>query len=186
MQALLHYMPPTLQWAKTADSGLCWRLLDTHRQVWVSLLWGPCSFPWVLVYTRFCLCPPRVCFPKSCVSSCGSFVGLLGTSSKRSYATPRTAAPRAPAPAAGHCWPVPTQETLKHSKAGLAQSLWGLLVHTGFVWALRTSLAGMVFDSKWDFAPPTILLGFLLCPWTWVSFFGGIQHSPVDGFSSKL
>ena len=29
----------------------------------------------------------------------------------------------APAPAAGHCWPVPPQETLKHSKAGLAQSL---------------------------------------------------------------
>ena len=28
----------------TTDSRLCWRLLDTHRQVWVSLLWGHCSF----------------------------------------------------------------------------------------------------------------------------------------------
>ena len=37
------------------------RLLVTHRQVWVSLLWGHCS--WVLVHTRFCLYPPRVCFP---------------------------------------------------------------------------------------------------------------------------
>ena len=36
-----------------------------------------------------------------------------------------------------------------------------------FVWALRASLAGMGFDSKCDFAPPTILLGFLLCPWMW-------------------
>ena len=27
------------------------------------------------------------------------------------------------------------------------------------------SLVGMGFDSKCDFAPPTILLGLLLCPW---------------------
>ena len=32
---------------------------------------------------------------------------------------------------------------------------------------LRASLAGMVFDSKCDFAPPTILLGLLLFPWMW-------------------
>ena len=36
---------------------------DTHRQVWFSLLWGHWSFSWVLVCTRFSLCPPRVCFP---------------------------------------------------------------------------------------------------------------------------
>ena len=36
-------MPPTLQQA-TTDPRLCWRLLDTHRQVWVSFLWGHCSF----------------------------------------------------------------------------------------------------------------------------------------------
>ena len=28
----------------TDDPHLCQRLLDTHRQVWVSLLWGHCSF----------------------------------------------------------------------------------------------------------------------------------------------
>ena len=38
-----------------------------------------------------------------CVSSGGSMVGLKATSSKRAYATPRSAAPRAPAPVAGHC-----------------------------------------------------------------------------------
>ena len=43
---------------------------------------------------------------------------------------------------------------------------------------------GMGFDSKHDFAPPPILLRFLLCPWMWVSFFGGIQHSLVDGCSA--
>ena len=39
----------------------------------------------------------------SCVSSGGSVLGLIVTSSKRAYATPRSAAPRAPAPVAGHC-----------------------------------------------------------------------------------
>ena len=36
-----------------------------------------------------------------------------------------------------------------------------------FVWALWASLAGMGFDSKHNFAPPTILFGLLLCPWRW-------------------
>ena len=61
-----------------------------------------------------------------------SMVGLTVTSSNRDYATPRTAASRAPATVAGHCWPVPLQETFKHSKAVLAQSLLGLLVCTRF------------------------------------------------------
>ena len=39
----LYSVPPTLKQA-TADPHLCWRLLDTHRHVWVSFLWGHCSF----------------------------------------------------------------------------------------------------------------------------------------------
>ena len=34
---------PALQQA-TADPRLHWRCLDTHRQAWLSLLWGHCSF----------------------------------------------------------------------------------------------------------------------------------------------
>ena len=56
---------PTLQQA-TANPCLHRGLLDTPGQVWVSLLWGLCSFSWVLVNTRFCLCLPRVCFPVLC------------------------------------------------------------------------------------------------------------------------
>ena len=33
------------------------------------------------------------------------------------------------------------------------------------------SLEGMGFDSKRDFTPSTILLGLLLCPWTWGIYF---------------
>ena len=39
----LHSVPPTLLEA-IANPCLCQRLLDTHRQVWASLLWGHCSF----------------------------------------------------------------------------------------------------------------------------------------------
>ena len=39
----LYSVPLTLQRA-TVDSHLCWRLLDTHRHVWLSLLCGHCSF----------------------------------------------------------------------------------------------------------------------------------------------
>ena len=47
--------------------------------------------------------PSNSLFPQSCVSSGGPIVGLTATSSKRTYAIPRSAAPRAPAPVAGHC-----------------------------------------------------------------------------------
>ena len=40
---------------------------------------------------------------ESCVSSGGSMVGLMAISSKRAYPTPRSDAPRAPGPVAGHC-----------------------------------------------------------------------------------
>ena len=43
MQALLHSVPPNLQQA-TADPCFHQRLLDTHRNVWASLLWDHCSF----------------------------------------------------------------------------------------------------------------------------------------------
>ena len=43
LHTLLQSVPPTMQQA-TGDPRLCQRLLDTRRQVWVSLLWGHCSF----------------------------------------------------------------------------------------------------------------------------------------------
>ena len=93
----------TLQQA-TADPGLHLRLLDTHRQVWVSLLRGHCSLCLGPGAHRVLFVPSKSLFPQSCVSSGGSVVGLMATSSyKRAYAIPRSTAPRAPAPAADHC-----------------------------------------------------------------------------------
>ena len=102
-------------------------------------------------------------------------VGLMVTSSKRAYSIARSTASRAPAPEAIHCSPVPLQEMLKHSSVSVSVDLW-VLVCTKFVWALWTSLVGIRFDSKHDFAPPTVFLGLLLCPYTWVISSKSLQH----------
>ena len=133
-------------------------------------------FSWVLVCTRFCLCPPSVCFT--------SPVWVLAALWWGYWWPP----PRGLMPYPGLLQPEPLplgQSTAdlylckRHSKTDLAQSLWSLwvLVRTqtstlrGLVWTLWASLVGMGFDSKHDFAPPTVLLGLLLCPWTWGIFF---------------
>ena len=46
-----------------------WRLLDTHRQVWVSLLWGHCSFLLGPVAHKVLSVPSKSLFPQSCLSS---------------------------------------------------------------------------------------------------------------------
>ena len=167
---MLHPVPPTLQQA-TTDPQLWQRFPDTHGQVWVSLLWGHCFFLLGPLLHKVLFVPPKSLFPQSCVSSGGSMVGLMGTSSKKAYAIPRSAAPRAPTTAAGHCWPVPPQEMLTQGQVWL--SLCGVSwCAQDFVWAFQVSLVGMGFDSKHDFTPPTVLLGLLLCPWTGIFLVG--------------
>ena len=68
MHALLHSVPPTLQQA-TANPCLHWRLQDTHGQVWVSLLWGHCSFLLGPGAHKVLFVPSKSLFPQSCVSS---------------------------------------------------------------------------------------------------------------------
>ena len=99
-QALLHSVPRTLNQA-TIDPCLCWRLLDTHWHVWVSFLWGHCSFLLGPGVHKVLLVLSKSLFPQSCVRSGGSVMGLMVTSSKRAYAIPRSAAPRAPV--VGYC-----------------------------------------------------------------------------------
>ena len=75
-------------------------LLETpghYGQVWVSLLWGPCFFFLGPGVHKVLFVPSKSLFPQSCVSSGGSVVRIMVTSSKRAYAIPRSAVPRAPA-----------------------------------------------------------------------------------------
>ena len=97
-----HSVPPTLQQA-TTDQHLHWRHLDTHGKSESVLLWGHCSFLLGRNAHKVLFVSSNSLFPQSFVSSGGSIMGLMVTSSKRAYAIPRSAAPRAPAPAAIHC-----------------------------------------------------------------------------------
>ena len=62
MRVLLHSVAPALQLA-TTDPPLCWRLLDTPGQVWVSLLWGHCFFLLGPGAYKFLFVPSKSLFP---------------------------------------------------------------------------------------------------------------------------
>ena len=61
--------PCSRPWPATADPCLCQRLLDIHRQVWVSLLWGHCSFLLGPGAHKVLFVPSKNLFPQSCVNS---------------------------------------------------------------------------------------------------------------------
>ena len=118
------------------------------------------SFSWVLVHTRFCLCPPIVCFPVL-YKFWLLYSGINGNLLQEGLCHAQVYCTQSPC----------SSPLLTHTFAGDTQvqfclSLWDLwvLVHTRFVWALWASLAGMGFHSKRDFTPPTTLMGLFLCP----------------------
>ena len=102
MHALLHTVSPALQQAifqptpPLETPGHPWATLG--RSFVGSLLPSPGSW-----CTQGFVCALQESVSQSRVSSGDSMVGLLVTSSKRAYATSRSAAPRALAPAAVHC-----------------------------------------------------------------------------------
>ena len=88
--------------AATSDPCLSWRLLDTHRQVWVSLLWDHCSF----------LLGPgaqgSVCAHQESVSPVlckfwWLYGGVNGDLLQVGLCHTQVCCTQAPAPGAGHC-----------------------------------------------------------------------------------
>ena len=76
MQALLYSVPPRLQQAM-ADPCLHWTLLDTPGQVWVSLLWGHCSFLLGPDAHKVLFVPSKSLFPVLC-KFCQLYGGVNG------------------------------------------------------------------------------------------------------------
>ena len=74
-----------------------------------SLLLSPGSW-----YIQGFVCALQESVSQILCKSGSSMVGLMAMSSKRAYAIPKSAAPKAPDHLAVHCWPIPLQETLKH------------------------------------------------------------------------
>ena len=116
----------------TVNPCLHQRLLDTQGKSGSVSCGDHCSFLLGPGVHKVLFVPSKSLFPQSCVSSGSSVVELMVTSSKRAYAIPRPAAPRAPAP---------QQSTAdlylhrRHPNTVLSQSLLGLwvLVCTRFV-----------------------------------------------------
>ena len=117
MYTLLHSVPPTLQQA-TADSHLHWILLDTHGHVWVSFLWGHCSFLLGPGTHKVLFVPSKSLLPQSCVSSGSPMVGLMATSSKRFMPYPGLLDPE-PLPLLTHTSTGDTQTQFWFSLGGL-------------------------------------------------------------------
>ena len=123
-----------------------------------SLLLSPGSW-----CTQISVCALQESVSQSCVSSGGSVVGLMTTSSKRSkaYAITKSAAPRAPASAAVHCWPIPPQDTLKHSsvsvsvgslRPGTHKVCLSLLSISGWYGGLILNAISSLLPSFWGFS----------------------------------
>ena len=107
-----HHPPtPLLETPGHSRASLCQSLVG-------SLLLSPGSW-----CAQGFVCALQESVSQSFVSSGGSMVGLMTTSSKRAYAIPRYPALRAPAATAVHWWPVPPQETLKHSSVSASVGL---------------------------------------------------------------
>ena len=68
------FSAPSLQHG-TTNPRLHQSLLDAHGQVWVSLLWGHCSFLLGPDAHEVLFVLSKSLFPQSCVSSGGSMVG---------------------------------------------------------------------------------------------------------------
>ena len=83
------------------------------------------------------------------VCSGSSVVGLMATSSKRVYAIPKSAAPRAPVPAAVHCWPVPPQEMLKHSSVSVSVGSLDLVKNNKYICPLKNLYLNDFTCSCW-------------------------------------
>ena len=101
MQALLHSVPQSCSRPPPThtSAGDSWKFTGNSESVSGGVT---APFSWVPVCASFCLCLQES-VSQSSVSSGGSMVGLMVTSSKRAYAIPRSAAPRAPSPEAVHC-----------------------------------------------------------------------------------
>ena len=76
-------------------------------------------FSWVLVHTRFCLCPPRVYFPVLC-KFWQLHGGVNGDLLQEGLCHTQVCCIQSPCLSSVHCSTIPPQETLKHSSLSVS------------------------------------------------------------------
>ena len=119
-----------------------------------SLLLSPGSW-----CTRFCLPPPRVYFPVLC-KLWRLFDGVNGDLPQEGLCHTPVCYTQSPCPCSS------PQETLKHSSVSVSVGSLGPGAHKVCLSPLNVS-GGYGFDSKCNFAPPSVLLWLLLFAWMW-------------------
>ena len=99
------------------------RLLDTHGQLWVSLLLGHCSFLLGPGEHKVLFVPSKSVFPALCKfwRLCG---GVNGDLFQEGLFLTQVYCFQSPCPRSIHYWPVPPQEIVKHSSVSV--SVWSL------------------------------------------------------------
>ena len=194
---LLFYLRPNNGRGNENNEGLLQKVPCSH--CYIQCL-QPCSRPlpnhastgdtWTLMDTSWTVsCGVRcaqvsVCaLPKS-VSPvlwkfCWLYGGLIATSSKRVYTIPKSTSPKAPAPAAVHCWSLSPQETPKHSSVSKLfcfvlfcfvlfeppehlQRVWGLIPNA--ILPLLQSCWGFSFDLGCGVSPQSLSNATQLLP----------------------
>ena len=120
-------MPPTLEQA-TANLHHCQRLLDTPGQVWICLFVGSLLSPgsWCIQGSVSAL--QESVSPVLC-KFCWLYGGVSGDFLQEGLCHTRSTVPRAHAPVAVHCWPIPPQETHKHSSVSVSVGSLGSGMH---------------------------------------------------------
>ena len=175
---------PPLTHSSTGDS---WTITGKSGSVSCRIT---ASFSWVLLHPRFCLCPPRVCFPVL-YKFWQLYGGFNDDLFQESLCHTQVCCTQSPCPHGRplltHTFSGDTQTQFWLSLYGVSGVLWdwsSVFLGLWVVWALWAPLAGEGFDSQYDFAPAIILLGLYLCPWMWGIFFfflveSNILHSTV-------
>ena len=146
-QAAGHHWPtPPLETPECSQASLGQTLVGS-----LLLLLGPGA--------QGSICALQESISHFCVSSGSSMLGLMVISSKKTYAIPKSAAPRAPVPVAIHCWPVLLQEMLKQfclSLCGVpgswcAQDLFEPSEHLWWEWDFILNMNLPILPSCWGF-----------------------------------
>ena len=161
---MLHSVPPThIRSSPTHTSARdSWTVTGKSGSVFCGVA---IPFYWVLVHTRFCLCPPRDYFPVL-YKFWWLYGGVNGDLLWEGLCYIQVCCTQSR-------WPC-SSPLLTHTSTGNAQtqfylSLCGSLgpgVHKVCLSPLTVS-SGYGFDSKHDFTPSTVFLGLLLCSWMW-------------------
>ena len=138
-------------------------------------------FFWVPLCTRFCLCPPRVCFPVLC--KFWKLYGGVNDNLLQEGLCHIQVCTQSPCsrPLLTLTFTGDSTKLKGKSDSVSVGSLW---CTQGFVSALWMSLVGIRFDFKCKFTLLPSHWGFSPVLGHGIDFFGGIQHSPVTHYSA--